>query len=152
MPKLTITVGVSASGKTTWVESLTDEELYNTVNLNRDDIRFNMIRPGGTWKTYNPNGNEAVAKRFQLRLAQLAVSFSARIIVSDTNLKSIDREFWRQFAKNNGYDFEIKEFPISLEEAIERDSKRKNSVEEEVIRNQYKLWLEYLESKETKGS
>jgi predicted kinase len=152
MPKLTITVGVSASGKTTWVESLTDEELYNTVNLNRDDIRFNMIRPGGTWKTYNPNGNEAVAKRFQLRLAQLAVSFWARIIVSDTNLKSIDREFWRQFAKNNGYDFEIKEFPISLEEAIERDSKRKNSVGEEVIRNQYKLWLEYLESKETKGS
>lgn len=152
MPKLTITVGVSASGKTTWVESLTDEELYNTVNLNRDDIRFNMIRPGGTWKTYNPNGNEAVAKRFQLRLAQLAVSFWARIIVSDTNLKSIDREFWRQFAKNNGYDFEIKEFPISLEEAIERDSKRKNSVGEEAIRNQYKLWLEYLESKETKGS
>lgn len=152
MPKLTITVGVSASGKTTWVESLTDEELYNTVNLNRDDIRFNMIRPGGTWKTYNPNGNEAVAKRFQLRLAQLAVSFWARIIVSDTNLKSIDREFWRQFAKNNGHDFEIKEFPISLEEAIERDSKRKNSVGEEVIRNQYKLWLEYLESKETKGS
>lgn len=152
MSKLTITVGVSASGKTTWVESLTDEELYNTVNLNRDDIRFNMIRPGGTWKTYNPNGNEAVAKRFQLRLAQLAVSFWARIIVSDTNLKSIDREFWRQFAKNNGYDFEIKEFPISLEEAIERDSKRKNSVGEEVIRNQYKLWLEYLESKETKGS
>lgn len=152
MPKLTITVGVSASGKTTWVESLTDEELYNTVNLNRDDIRFNMIRPGGTWKTYNPNGNEAAVKRFQLKLAQLAVSFWTRIIVSDTNLKPIDREFWKQFAKNNGYDFEIKEFPISLEEAIERDSKRKNSVGEEVIRNQYKLWLEYLESKETGGS
>ena len=152
MPKLTITVGVSASGKTTWVESLTDEELYNTVNLNRDDIRFSMIRPGGTWKTYNSNGNEAVVKRFQLKLAQLAVSFWTRIIVSDTNLKPIDREFWRQFAKNNGYDFEIKEFPISLEEAIERDSKRKNSVGEEVIRSQYKLWLEYLESKETKGS
>lgn len=82
----------------------------------------------------------------------MAVSFWTRIIVSDTNLKPIDREFWKQFAKNNGYDFEIKEFPISLEEAIERDSKRKNSVGEEVVRNQYKLWLEYLESKETGGS
>lgn len=55
------------------------------------------------------------------------------------------------FAHKNGYNFEIKEFPISLEEAIERDSKRENSVGEDAIRKQYKLWLEYLESKETKA-
>lgn len=149
MPKLTITVGVSASGKTTWVESLTNEELYNTVNINRDDIRFNIIRPGGTWKTYNPSGNEPAVTRFQVKLAESAVAFWERIIISDTNLSSRARKFWKEFAAKNGYDFEIKEFPISLEEAIKRDAKRDNSVGEEAIRKQYVLWLEYLKSKES---
>lgn len=62
------------------------------------------------------------------------------------------REFWKKFAEKHGYEFEVKEFPISLEEAIERDSKRKNSVGEDVIRKQYKQWLEYLESKNTEAN
>lgn len=149
MPKLTITVGVSASGKTTWVKSLDEVEFFNTVNINKDDIRFNIIRPGGTWKTYNPKGNEVIVTRLQVKLAESAASSWQRIIISDTNLNPRVRKFWKDFAHKYGYDFEIKEFPISLEEAIERDSKRENSVGEEVIRKQYKLWLHYLESKES---
>lgn len=38
MPKLIITVGVSASGKTTWVKSLNEVEFFNMININKDDI------------------------------------------------------------------------------------------------------------------
>lgn len=149
MPKLIITVGVSASGKTTWVKGLNEVEFFNTVNINKDDIRFNIIKPGGNWKTYNYKGNETKVIQFQVALAQSAVSSRENIIISDTNLKPRTRQFWENFASENGYDFEIKEFPISLEEAIQRDANRINGVSEDVIRKQYKLWLEYLESKES---
>ena len=36
--KLIMTVGVSASGKTTWAK-----EQKHCVNINRDDIRFNIV-------------------------------------------------------------------------------------------------------------
>ena len=150
MAKLTITVGVSASGKTTWVKSLDEVEFFNTVNINKDDIRFNIIKPGANWKTYNPKGNEPKVTQFQVALAQSAVSSRENIIISDTNLSPRARQFWESFAHKNGYDFEIKEFPISLEEAIERDANRDNSVGEEAIKKQYQLWLHYLETKEFK--
>lgn len=50
MPKLIITVGVSASGKTTWVKSLNEVEFFNMININKDDIRFNIIKPGAIGK------------------------------------------------------------------------------------------------------
>lgn len=150
MPKLTITVGVSASGKTTWVESLNEVEFFNTVNINKDDIRFNIIKPGANWKTYNPKGNETKVTQFQVALVESAVSSRENIIISDTNLNPKVRSFWKDFARKNYYDFEIKEFSISLEEAIKRDANRENSVGEEAIKKQYQLWLHYLETKESK--
>nr|DAD57706.1 MAG TPA: polynucleotide kinase [Bacteriophage sp.] len=149
MPKLTITVGVSASGKTTWVESLDEVEFFNTVNINKDDIRFNIIKPGANWKTYNPKGNETKVIQFQVALAKSAVSSRENIVISDTNLNPNTRNFWKNFARDNRYDFEIKEFPISLEDAIKRDADRENSVGEEAIRKQYQLWRYYLKSKES---
>nr|DAD57446.1 MAG TPA: polynucleotide kinase [Bacteriophage sp.] len=150
MPKLTITVGVSASGKTTWVKSLDEVEFFNTVNINKDDIRFNIIKPGANWKTYNPRGNETKVTQLQVALVESAVSSRENIIISDTNLNPKVRSFWKDFARKNYYDFEIKEFSISLEEAIKRDANRENSVGEEAIKKQYQLWLHYLETKESK--
>lgn len=85
-------------------------------------------------------------------IAEKGLKFESNIIISNTNLNPKTRGFWREFAEKRGYEFEIKEFPISLEEAIERDSKRENSVGEDVIRKQYKQWLEYLESKNTEAN
>lgn len=94
MPKLIITVGVSASGKTTWVKSLNEIEFFNMININKDDIRFNIIKPGGNWKTYNPKGNEVKVIQLQVALAQSAISSGDGIIISDTNLKPGTRDFW----------------------------------------------------------
>ena len=131
--KLILTVGISASGKTTWVG-----EQKHCVNINRDDIRFNIIKPGSNWSTYKfTKMNEARVTEIELSIATDASKFGEDIIVSNTNLNPKTREFWKKFAKEHNYEFEIKEFPITLEEAIKRDNLRQNGVGERVIRKQY---------------
>ena len=139
--KLILTVGISASGKTTWAET----QKHCMVNINRDDIRFNIVQPGSDWKTYKHNKkNEKIVTEIELEVAEFAVRFEANIIISNTNLNPKTREFWKDFAKHHNYEFEIKEFPITLEEAIKRDNLRQNGVGEQVIRKQYQQWLEYI--------
>ena len=138
--KLILTVGISASGKTTWAESQ-----KNIVNINRDNIRFSVVQPDSDWSTYKHNKkNEKRVTEIELEVAERAVRFEADIIVSNTNLNPKTREFWKKFAKEHGYEFEIEEFPIALEEAIKRDNLRQNGVGEQVIRKQYQQWLEYI--------
>ena len=140
MRKLILTVGISASGKTTWVEKQT-----GVININRDDIRFNIILPGSDWSTYKfTKINERRVTEIELNVAENAVNFSPDIIISNTNLNPKTREFWKKFAEKHDYEFEIKEFPITLEEAIKRDNLRPNGVGEQVIRKQYQQWLEYI--------
>ncbi len=128
--KLIMTVGVSASGKTTWAK-----EQKHCVNINRDDIRFNIVQPGSDWTTYKfTKVNELLVTEIENVVAERAVKFETNIIISNTNLNSKTREFWKDFAKHHNYEFEIEEFPIALEEAIKRDNLRQNGVGEQVIR------------------
>lgn len=141
--KLILTVGISASGKTTWAESQ-----KNIVNINRDNIRFSVVQPGSDWSTYKFNKkNEKRVTELELNAATEVTKFGSDIIISNTNLNSKTREFWKDFAKHHNYEFEIKEFPITLEEAIKRDNLRQNGVGERVIRKQYQQWLEYISRK-----
>ena len=138
--KLIMTVGISASGKTTWAETQ-----RNIVNINRDNIRFSVVQPGSDWSTYKFNKkNEKRVTELELNAATEVTKFGSDIIISNTNLNSKTREFWKDFAKHHNYEFEIKEFPIALEEAIKRDNLRQNGVGERVIRKQYQQWLEYI--------
>ena len=144
--KLILTVGISASGKTTWAEKQKYEYSgNNNLNINRDDIRFNIVQPGSDWSTYKfSKKNEKRVTEIELMIAEKGVKFESNIIISNTNLNPKTRNFWMNFAKEHGYEFEIKEFPITLEEAIKRDNLRQNSVGEQVIRKQYQQWLEYI--------
>src|SRR5690606_33869166 len=65
------------------------------------------------------------------------------IIISDTNLNEKYRKQLISKLESLGYDVEIMEFPISLEEAWKRDSLRPNGVGHSVIYKQYQKWLEY---------
>ena len=143
MPKLIITVGISASGKTTWAKN---SNISNCININRDDIRFNIVAPGSDWSTYKKHNksNESKVTQIELAIAKNAVSNKSNIIISNTNLSKKTRAFWHEFAKEHHYEFEIKEFDIDVEEAIKRDRLRPNSVGEQVIRGQYTKWLEYI--------
>lgn len=140
--KAIITVGVSASGKTTFAKSLVDQGDW--VDVNRDYIRFNVVAPGTDWGTYKfTNKRERDVTQVQEEMVMDAFSKEKNVIISDTNLNPAIREKWINLLKEIGYDVEIKDFPIALEEAYKRDQLRANGVGRDIIYQQYKKWLEY---------
>jgi len=139
MPEAIITVGVSASGKTTWSES---QENY--VNINRDDIRSEIIGKRIDYRTYKLKGSvEKRVTETQYDLAWGAVENDENIIISDTNLGPKTRRRWISFFEKVGYKVELKEFPVTLEEAWKRNSYRLNGLSHSVVYKQYQQWLSF---------
>lgn len=138
MLKAIITVGISASGKTTWAREYCKNN-SNWVNINRDDIREMLF--GKDYKFSKKREQEVTEKQRQDILTW--ESNGANVIISDTNLNKERTKQLVKFLEDLGYEVEIKEFPIELQDAIKRDLKRENSVGYEVIHRQWKQWLEY---------
>ena len=66
------------------------------------------------------------------------------VILADTNLNPHFRNTMISTLEDfYEVDVEVKEFPISLEEAIARDENRKASVGKDVIMKQYQQWIDY---------
>jgi predicted kinase len=142
MPKATITVGVSASGKTTWAKE------QSAVDVNRDWIRFNIVCPGSDWGNYKfTKARENEVTKIQEQMVMDAYGKDQDVIISDTNLNPKILNKWKSFLADLGYTVEIKEFPVSLEEAWKRDTLRANGVGRDVIYTQYQKWLEYKDRK-----
>lgn len=136
--KAVITVGISASGKTYWASQ------QKAVDVNRDWIRFNVIAPGCDWGSYKFNkSKENEVTKIQEQMVMDSHSKGHDVIISDTNLNPNTRNKWETLLTELGYDVEIKEFPITLEQAYKRDSLRSNGVGQNVIYSQYQKWLEY---------
>ena len=139
--KVYLTVGISASGKTSWAKT---NPIPNAVYITRDDIRFNFVKPGQTWADYKFNKeNERAVSDIQKSIIDQAVKDKKNIVIVDTNLSNRVREYWKDFAAKIGYDFEIIDFECSFEEAVKRDNLRANGVGQSAIRKQYKSYLEY---------
>lgn len=146
-PILYITVGISASGKSTWADKKVQEDAskgITVVNINRDTIRFNDVLPGSDWSTYKfTKAREQAVSEIALQQFNDAVAAEYDIIISDTNLNEAYRNAWIERGEENGYQVEIVDFPITLEEAWKRDAARANGVGHDVIYAQYKQWEEY---------
>ena len=144
--KAIFTIGVSASGKTTWAESQ-----QNVINSNRDDIRFYILVEDGSldvterhllWTKWNFKREKEVNAIEDQQIA-MALEQKKDIIFSNTNLNA-DR--LRQSMKRMqylGFEVETKVFQVpSIDEVIKRDAKRSPSVGEAVLRKQWLQWLE----------
>lgn len=146
-PILYITVGISASGKSTWADKKVQEDAskgITVVNINRDTIRFNDVLPGSDWSTYKfTKAREQAVSEIALQQFNDAVAAEYDIIISDTNLNEVYRNAWVERGEENGYQVEIVDFPITLEEAWKRDAARVNGVGHNTIYQQYKQWEEY---------
>ena len=144
-PILYITVGISASGKSTWADKKVQEDAITVVNINRDTIRFNDVLPGSDWSTYKfTKAREQAVSEIALQQFNDAVAAEYDIIISDTNLNEIYRNAWVERGEENGYQVEIVDFPITLEEAWKRDAARANGVGHTIIYQQYKQWEDYI--------
>lgn len=139
MSKVILTVGIPASGKTTWAENFCKENKH-VGNINRDDIR-ELLFP---YPYCYSKDNEKLVTDYQMSLAAKCVNLGWDIIVSDTNLNSEIRIKWKRWAIENCYDYEERPFPISVTTAIRRNRKRAKPVPEHVIYDMFGRWMKYL--------
>ena len=138
MKKIVILRGLPASGKSTFAKQLVKENPGLYKRINRDDLRE-------MFDTYHfSRDNEKFVKRVRDLLIREALRDGKHVIVDDTNLssKNINRitQLSEEHRKKTGEPVEVtvKEFEVSLAEALERDAKREKRVGERVIRKMHR--------------
>src|SRR5690606_16036696 len=89
-PKLILPVGISGSGKSTWIKSQTDP---NTIVISPDDIRREL--------TGNISDQTKNAEVFQIAHKRVADALNAgkNVIFDATNIKSRDRKSLMDYMK-----------------------------------------------------
>ena len=147
--KCILCVGISSSGKSTFAKDLLKK---GWMQIERDVIRRQMFG-FKQWNEYkfNKTNEERVTAVINQLLFDACVE-EKNIVVSDTNLNPKYREALIAKLESYGYEVEIKDFPISYEEAIKRDTFREYSVGQKVIYQQWQQWLEYSNFKKYKPS
>ena len=134
MKKIIILKGLPASGKSTYAKQLVKEKAGMYKRINRDDLRHMLDGYHFT------KANEKFVKKTRDWLISEALKAGKHVIVDDTNLSDSNITRLKQLAlehqNETGHEvlIEIKEFEISLEEAIARDKKRENPVGASVIK------------------
>jgi predicted kinase len=148
--RVIFTVGVSASGKSTWTESFIKSNL-GFIEINRDNIRKEVYKEktGETfsWASWKPKWEKEVTEIQDAQIAS-AIRSQTSIIISDTNLNIKKLRAKIEMFESNGYDVDLLPFPISFDEAVQRDADRLNGVGAFVIRKQWKDWVEFSNNTE----
>lgn len=85
---------------------------------------------------------EHLVETTEYAIAKEAIINGWNVIVDDTNLNPIYIDGWKEIAELNNCEIEFKEFKISLEEALKRDSERENPVGEETVTRFYRKYYE----------
>lgn len=156
MSKIILCRGIQGSGKTTWAKDWVKEFPVNRIRINNDDIR-NMLGP------YWIPEREDLVSNIKRDIAFRAITMGYDIVVDNMNLNPKEVKFWKEVIDIHNhmvtnslraiseepcyeYELEIKDFfNISLQECIDRDSKRPNPVGEEVIRKTYEKYKHIIE-------
>lgn len=134
--KLIYTVGLPASGKTTWAKQyISNAGNPYTVRINKDDLRamlHNDIFNGKREKI-------TVSSRNALITTALNAGFD--VIVDDTNLNPVHQNYFESL-KSDTIEVIRQDFTdVSLSECIKRDKNRTNSVGEHVIKKMHNQYL-----------
>lgn len=153
MKKCILTVGISASGKTTWAQEFVRtkaEKGEKWVNLNRDDIRAEIFEiktghPRFRWSEWNRTWEKEVTERWKLNIQDvLGNPYNHGVIISDTNLNPKTRNWLTNVFEEARWDVGIKLFPVDYEVAVKRDLARANPVGSGVIAEQIeKYWDQF---------
>jgi len=135
--RITILVGVSGSGKSTWAHEEWLKDPENVIIVNRDKIReqFFGFTEDTVHKYYERDDIYSLEKqvtRFEDTLIHDALNLGKDIIVDATHLKRSYIERFKFWNVSTTY----KMIPIMLKEAEIRDRVRKRRVGGEVLRKQ----------------
>lgn len=124
--------GLPASGKSTYARKLADD---GWTRVNKDDLR-SMLH-NGKWSSKN----EQQVLILRNRIISESLILGKSVVVDDTNFAPKHKELLQNIAKEFNASFETKFFDVSVEECIERDLKRPNSVGSKVIMDMYNQYL-----------
>ena len=137
--KAIVTVGIPASGKSTFANTLPGA----WVELNRDEIRGMLHRSTHgtefTWAAWKWKREKEVTAVFQSKL-RAAVDTGLNIICSDTNLHEGRRSQLIAQLEGFGYDVEVKVFHVEFDEACKRDAARPNGAGITAIAEMYEKY------------
>jgi len=141
MKKIIICKGLPASGKSTFAKQMVKEKKGSYKRINKDDLRAMLD------VSEHSKSNEKFVLKTRNWLITESLRCGKHVIIDDTNLAEKHEKDIRKLASDyreeTGQDIkvEVKFFDVSVEECIERDLKRTNSVGEKVIRRMYKEHL-----------
>lgn len=134
-PLLVATIGLQASGKTTWARRWVSVDPVNRVRIERDDLR-RMLGNGFVKE------NERYISDLRNNMIENTLECGKSVVVSDTNFPWRTLRELRNLARANGAEFKVQDLTdVTVEECIRRDMYRDNSVGEKVIRDFYSRYL-----------
>lgn len=129
--ELIVTIGLPASGKTTYALKLLEQH-PDIVNLNRDDLRL-MLQSRARYAKFTSFREKLVTQMMQAA-AEQALKDGKSVIISDTNLDPNRNKAWAQMASD--YDVAYRErlfTDVPYGVCIERDKNREHPVGQRVI-------------------
>lgn len=137
MKTLYYTIGLPASGKTTWaLAKIADLTKGQITRVNKDTLRSMMH--SGAWSPANES--EVLAARDAI--VDNALSSGRHVIVDDTGFHDSHQNKMRGLALKHKARFEIVDFRnVPLETCIQRDLLREKPVGEKAILN---MWTKYI--------
>lgn len=131
MFKVILMVGIAASGKTTYAQSLFDSIKGDKMMFSSDELRAEL----GTGED-DQNVSRQVFEEIFERMDKAYTQGAETIIVDAMNLTPKSRKRFVQFAQQRHGTVEMYCMLTSLETCLERNSRRERQVPEEVIRSQ----------------
>lgn len=121
-----ITRGIPASGKTTWATAWVAESPDTRGRVNRDDIRMSVFGKGH-------GVDERVITRVQDATIRALASQGMDVVVDNTNLNPRHGARLSMLLTSLGYVVEVRDFDVTVAEAIARDARRDRPVGADVI-------------------
>jgi predicted kinase len=145
--RITVLVGISGSGKSTWAHKEWAKDPINVVIVNRDSIiqalfGFTEETIKDFYKHEKLHSLEKEVTRYEDTMIQEALASGKDVIVDATHLR---REYLERFKYWN-VTTEIKTFVVGPITAITADMKRTRQVGDAVIKKQYTAFSQLFES------
>ena len=132
MNELLILRGIPASGKSTFAKKFIEKNKYWLI-ISRDSIR-DMF--GHYWLPEREN----LVKECEFSMINLCLNNKWNVVVDDTNLNSKTFQELQDLANECNARVIVKDFEISLEEALERNRNRDKVLPDEVIKGFYERY------------
>ena len=139
MAKIILTVGLPASGKSTWAKEQVARSQGNIKRVNRDDLRA-MIDPNWT------KHKERFIIVVRNSIIADALSFGHDVIVDDTNLQPAARANIEENFPCNTIEYKV--FDVPFDECMRRNALREGTarVPDEAMFRMKRDWERYHDS------